>query len=64
MTNIAVPADIRLVEKESGKAPRIKERHWKIVETLNVGSPACIDKSYKKCHKTIRQVNAKAEDFK
>ena len=54
--DIAVPADVRVREKEREKMKKcqdLKERDWKIVETQNGRSRSCSDRSPWKCHKRI-----------
>ena len=54
--DIAVPADVRVREKEREKMKKcqdLKERDWKIVETQNGRSRSCSDRSPWKCNKRI-----------
>ena len=55
--DIAVPADVRVGEKETEKVEKYhdlkREREWKIVETKNGRSRAGSDRSPWKCDKRI-----------
>ena len=49
----AVPANVRVEEKEKEKVPGLKERNWNIVETKNCRSRARSDRSPWNCNKRI-----------